>query len=245
LIAASKAAGLTAEVLLDFPHRGGAKKWVFSGKVPKARSQLLLANIAGAEAVGATSQTTPGSVAIPSLQPAWCALCWPVVAARCTLLQDMQTRHTTATSLPSPLLAAGIQARAEHQHLELALRLTRSGRRLVSASADGEICKRIQGELTPLQCQLAVALAKTLEGPKRHRSLATAEGCEGAAKQVAAEEDDVDSGLSPAVATRTELRALIEARLPDVIAVLHCPPDRKWTLPPPPLTGAAASSEGD
>lgn len=176
LLRVARASGFLAEVVLDFPHRNAAKKWILVGRM----SGKQLSASFGVP----TSATCMGRSAMhPTSSPAmWCALCWPVVTARCVLLQqediasidgDSHVASASAGFCPPELRRCGlgseVRARAEQQHLEVALRLARSGRRLASSATDAEICRRIESELTPLQRDLAVALAKSLEGSKRPR----------------------------------------------------------------------------
>merc|ERR1712232_750461 len=83
----------------------------------------------------------------------WCALCWPAVTARCALLKECRDTVT--------------RERAQQQHIEVALRLARCGRRLCapteSGSKDDEaIRERIGRELHPLQWELALSLGQLL-----------------------------------------------------------------------------------
>ncbi|CAE8587005.1 unnamed protein product, partial [Polarella glacialis] len=71
LVDASRAEGFDADVVLDFPHRGTAKKWVLVAQAPPA----LDVDSRNFE-VSKSSLRRQG-------QPAWCALCWPVVAGCC------------------------------------------------------------------------------------------------------------------------------------------------------------------
>ena len=103
MLDAARALGFTADVVLDFPHRSAARKWVLAAQVPSRP-----------EGAGAGCSR-------------WCALCWPVPAGHCALLQ-------------SPAPAGAASARSRQQHVDLALRLTRCGRRLRAAAvgAGGE-----------------------------------------------------------------------------------------------------------
>jgi len=85
-------------------------------------------------------------------QDSWCALCWPAVAAKCAL----QARRA------APQI---VQARSRQQHAEVVLRLIRCGRRLHTSMAEGDkkVIARLEAQLTPLQLQLALNLARRLD----------------------------------------------------------------------------------
>ena len=207
---------LDATVVLDFPHHPSslAKKWFLTagcqGHIPQSSS----------------------------LQPVWCALCWPVVAASCVLQCSGRDR-------PSAKVLCN---RAEQQHVELALRLVRCGRRLV-ASAEGDataqkIQERLLQQLHPLQLELARGLFQALQACRQ------GEAGEGGEGEVGAERDpeeceegkymEREKAKRPkAGETKTELRSAVARCLPQLLPVLHTAPSPGWLLPPPPLSQAA------
>jgi len=112
LLSTATSAGFQAAVYLDFPHKGAAKKWILVAKAPDV--------IAGASEPCAS---------------AWCALCWPVVTARCPLSQ-----------VPYPSWAgtvgnSAVRDRVVYQHIEAVMRLVRKGRRILATSSAGVSAK--------------------------------------------------------------------------------------------------------
>ena len=165
----------------------------------------------------------------------WCALCWPVVTARCALQQELGD--------------ALARERVQNQHIEVALRLSRCGRRLCAAAdggsmEDDEVRARIEGELHPLKRELAVRLARRLglTGRGAHEAHDPPPGPDGARKRQRTGEatsvGDANGVGPPPGGTRTELRSAISDRLPEVLQVLHEAPAECWELPPPPLDTA-------
>jgi len=140
---AAREANVEGTVYLDYPHKGAAKKWTFVGRAAVGRE------------------------AAP-LEPAWCALCWPVVAARCPMCPSPFSNWKNRTVVPA------IKARLVQQHEDAALRLVRKGRRLTSSSCreahkarggsltEEQIHSLIASELHPLHLQLAERLARAL-----------------------------------------------------------------------------------
>jgi len=240
LLLAARAAGFSAEVVLDFPHKGSARKWVLVAQA--ARSPGC--------AEGACADPKP-LANVDGIGPVvWCALCWPVVAARCSLLlAGAGGEGGDPAEAQRQWFGRGVRERAEHQHLEVALRLARSGRRLCSADAESEIRRRIESELTPLQCELAVALARTIEGPKRPRlggeDADASAALPGTGEDEGGEADKGENnpGTRPpeetSLPTKSELRSIVAERMPEVLAVLHAAPHERWTWPPPPLAASA------
>lgn len=230
-------AGFSAHVVLDYPHRSAAKKWVLVATRECAH-------------VSAAGIAVPIEVKDQRAKDPWCALCWPLVAARCALqlppLDASEGGGLPRSAAPSPdatqqtgACSRGYRERVEQQHLELALRLVRCGRRLrdTSGEASAGICARLEQEMHPLQLQLARALATALdEAPppsKRPRPGTGNDGCSGENDIVRDAEGSFDPTTS--APTRTELRSIVASRLPEVLAVLHDAPEERWTLPPPPL----------
>lgn len=208
------AAGFTAKVLLDYPHRSSAKKWV------------LVTLDAGD---GQTTRVAGDSLRHDThAESEWCALCWPVVAGRCAL------QHLGVGN-------GSVRTRAEQHHADVALRLARCGRRLLPSAQELEkaamVRARLEAELHPLHRDLALGLAQLLEEPHIAENAFPSE-----AKRQRVEEADGGGAsqetAAPPAPTRTELRAAICAQLPGVLQVLHTAPDVKWTLPPPPLAKA-------
>lgn len=198
LRAEALAAGFGAQVLLDYPHRSSAKKWV------------VVVDSAGGEA---PRREAPRQ---------WCALCWPVVAGCCALQRGGACQGS-------------VRSRAEQHHADVALRLARCGRRLLSADegpAAARVRERLEAELHPLHRHLALGLARLLQ----QEALALGPS-EAKRRRLEGAEEDAAPGTQ-AAPTRTELRAAICARLPSVLQVLHTAPDVKWTLPTPPLAKA-------
>lgn len=213
---AARAEGVLGDIVLDFPHRGSAKKWLFVGQVVPTEGGEKLEQ--------------------PVAEP-WCALCWPVVAGRCPL----QSGLSPTTSI-GPAGGAAVRARSERQHLEVALRLARCGRRLGAAneaatdSSSTAIRERLEKDLHPLQFALALAMSKALEetaGPaaKKQRLSGPADAVIGGEEALGREASEAATGAP----TKTELRALLMSRLEEVLAVLHAPPAARWTEMPPPL----------
>lgn len=98
--------------------------------------------------------------------------------------------------------------RAHQQHAEVALRLARCGRRLRGSAED--IQQRLQQQLQPLQLEMALRLDALLGEPPE----------------------------SPAVKrqrTQSELRGVVQARLVELLEILHTAPSAQWFEPPPPL----------
>lgn len=88
---------------------------------------------------------------------AWCALCYPTVVARCPLHLRMA-------------VAPAIVARLDRAHVEVASKLLRRGqhlRRLQHAAepteAEGAFLRRMEGELKPLEREVAVRLSALLD----------------------------------------------------------------------------------
>lgn len=174
----------------------------------------------------------------------WCALCWPVVAAHCAL--------QSCSELHSESINSAAHARAKHQHLEVALRLARCGRRLNAVETTNEhggnasvIRQRLVKELHPLQLELAYALVEVLDAPQLELSNnenpqsknSTTSYIEEVPQAVPA---SYKSQGVPFAQTKTQLRQVINDRFEHVLAVLHRAPDVCWTIPPPPLDMLAA-----
>jgi len=241
LVHAARASNLSfAKVVLDFPHpKGGAKKWVFLAQAPAAlpvatrNGDSLDLNDSGDKELGP-----------------WCALCWPVVSAHCILAGS------------DAKLGGKVRARVERQHAEVALRLARCGRRLLqttTANSDDttQVHEKLLATLTPLQLELAMALARLLFGEHRgfHGGIeegldvvgAVAERLQKCPRRCVSTSDDpriAEDTSHPhtgAVAKPT-LRDAVLARLPDVLAVLHSPPSERWRVPPAPREVSTAAS---
>ena len=149
----------------------------------------------------------------------WCALCWPVVVARC--------------ALQGP--CAKIQHdRAQQQHAETANRLARCGRRLRPPcdAEERKVQEHLQQQLHPLQIELAKRLDQALhQGVISHGNGDVHSG-EGEVTEVAQESKRARHEVCE---TKTELRSIVSACLPELIAVLHTPPSQVWMEAPPPL----------
>lgn len=233
LVDASTAEGFSAEVVLDYPHSDGkSRKWVLVVQRSMGRTACKHAG-------------TQDETVTPS--PAWCALCWPVVTARCAL-----QRRMPGSSREGQVCAA-IRSRLEQQHLQVALRLARTGRRLLQQPREiDEICKeqaeqvrkRLEKDMHPLQFDMAVVLAEFLIKceTSEDQSECAAEQQQAASNQI---EDhvvkkprtDAAFGTDPAAPpkAKAEFRATIVARFQEVLGLLHSCPSERWMHPPPPL----------
>lgn len=210
------AAGFTAKVLLDYPHRSSAKKWV-----------MVTSDAEDGKDPGVPRMHTPRPDA--HAESEWCALCWPVVAGRCAL------QHQGVGS-------GSVRARAEQHHADVALRLARCGRRLLPSAEELEkaamVRARLEAELHPLHRHLALGLAQLLEEPHVTSPSLASDAKRQRVEKAGGDAASREPAAPPAAPTRTELRAAICARLPGVLQVLHTAPDVKWTIPPPPLAKA-------
>ena len=99
--------------------------------------------------------------------------------------------------------------RAQQQHAEVALRLARCGRRLRGSAED--IQQRLLQQLQPLQVEMAQRLDALLGEP------------------------EAESPAAKRQRTQSELRGVVEARLSELLEILHTAPSAKWFEPPPPL----------
>lgn len=253
LLTAARAAGFAAEVFLDYPHNNGAKKWVLVAKPPSDEEPCIRAEERSCPCVGAGKLSRrhrmQGSACWTD--DAWCALCWPVVMARCALLGTADFPLCTEEGM------AAILARAEQRHIDVALRLARCGRRLRSANdpGAGAVRRRLEQELQPLQRELAAVLAAALDGPsvggaelEAHLMASGSTGDVPSLKRVRPEDAETDPLVqsttreqAAAPLGKAELRSAIMGRLTEVLEILHTPPSERWTAPPPPLTSEHAT----
>lgn len=150
----------------------------------------------------------------------WCALCWPVVVGRCAL---------------QGTCAAVQQDRAKQQHLEVASRLARCGRRLRPPLDDQQmkIQQHVRQQLHPLQIELAKSLDQAVQTKIEDSASEVAEP--NTSSETQCEMQGCKRPRHDGSETKTELRSIVSSCLPELIGVLHTPPSEEWLRPPPPF----------
>ncbi|CAK0888711.1 unnamed protein product, partial [Prorocentrum cordatum] len=205
-------AGFEAEVVLDFPHRGAAKKWVLAARLPRG-----------------------GGVAALAPRSKWCALCWPVVTACCALQQELEDALTRERVQYQHIEAALRLSRCGRRICAAA-----DGGSVEDEQVRARIEGEMHPLKRELAVRLARRLG--LSRPGAHEAHDPPEEPDGARKRQrtggASGAEDAEGPRAPQGGTRTELRSAISDRLPEVLQVLHEAPSECWVLPPPPLDTA-------